>query len=338
MAAALTACCHRQLRYRLSPSLTGSSSLWNFARNFGTEQSTGGEIPAAASNNDAAAAKDASEGEGMEPAAARGMADVDGTVIEDPKIAQLESQIKDLKDNLLRSLAEQENTRRIAARDVANAKSFSIASFAKSLLDTSDNLSRALDAVPPDMRVDRDNHPILANLYQGISMTDAGLNSAFERNGLTKFGSRGEKFDPNMHDALFEYPNETGGVAPGHIGQVMSQKRPHMCPGAQVVRFEQRWILPTRNRIVGAVNHKTIGIPMGDIGHVAVSVMYLEWVRWVPACQLTVGGQHNLVAPRSLAMVDDGRLAVVRDKAGAAEHAVPRKGRLQRGGMPCPME
>ncbi len=216
---------HRPLivvaNYRISPSSTRSSSSWGFARNFGTEQSTKGEIPAAASDDDAAAAKDASEGEGAEPAAGGGAADVDGAVVEDPKIAQLESQIKDLKDNLLRSLAEQENTRRIAARDVANAKSFSIASFAKSLLDTSDNLSRALDAVPPDMRVDRDNHPILANLYQGISMTDAGLNSAFERNGLTKFGSRGEKFDPNMHDALFEYPNETGGVAPGHIGQVM---------------------------------------------------------------------------------------------------------------------
>jgi molecular chaperone GrpE len=71
----------------------------------------------------------------------------------------------------------------------------------------------------------RDDHynqcPILANLYQGINMTDAGLNRAFERNGLTKFGSRGEKFDPNMHDALFEYPDEMGGVAPGHIGQLM---------------------------------------------------------------------------------------------------------------------
>ncbi len=140
----------------------------------------------------------------MEPAAARGTADIDGTVIEDQKIAQFVSQIKDLKDNLFRSLAKQENTRRIAARDVANAKSYA-----------------ALDTVPLDMLDDCDNHLILVNLYQGISMTDAGLNREFERNGLTKFGSRGEKFDPNMHNAIFEYPDEMGGVAPGHIKQVM---------------------------------------------------------------------------------------------------------------------
>lgn len=137
------------------------------------------------------------------------------------RIAQLESQIKDLKDSLLRSLAEQENTRRIAARDVANAKSYAISSFAKSLLDTSDNLARALDAVPPDVRCDKVGHPTLANLYEGISMTEDGLSKAFEKNGLVKFGVRGEKFDPNMHDALFEYPDATSDVPPGHVGQVM---------------------------------------------------------------------------------------------------------------------
>ena len=138
---------------------------------------------------------------------------------EGSKIAQLESQIKDLKDNLLRSLAEQENTRRIAARDVANAKSYAISSFAKSLLDTSDNLSRALESVPPELRHDHDSHPVLATLYEGISMTDDGLNKAFEKNGLVKFGVRGEKFDPNLHEALFEYPDPD--CEAGHVGQVM---------------------------------------------------------------------------------------------------------------------
>ena len=134
-------------------------------------------------------------------------------------IAQLESQIKDLKDNLLRSLAEQENTRRIAARDVANAKSYAISSFAKSLLDTSDNLARALESVPPELRHDHDSHPVLATLYEGISMTDDGLNKAFAKNGLVKFGVRGEKFDPNLHEALFEYPDPDCDA--GNIGQVM---------------------------------------------------------------------------------------------------------------------
>ncbi|KAL7526009.1 hypothetical protein ACHAWF_001596 [Thalassiosira exigua] len=134
-------------------------------------------------------------------------------------VAELEAQVKELKDNLLRSLAEQENTRRIARRDVSNAKSFAISSFAKSLLDTSDNLSRALDAVPEDLRHDHENHPVLANLYEGISMTDEGLTKAFVKTGLVKFGERGEKFDPNLHEALFEYPDPEGEA--GNIGQVM---------------------------------------------------------------------------------------------------------------------
>jgi len=139
----------------------------------------------------------------------------------DKTIADLEQQVKDLKDNLLRSLAEQENTRRIAKRDVEQARSFAISSFAKSLLETSDNLSRALDAVPEELRHDHDHHPVLATLYEGITMTDDGLTKAFTKNGLEKFGVAGEKFDPNLHEALFEYPDPAG--EPGSIGQVMKK-------------------------------------------------------------------------------------------------------------------
>lgn len=135
------------------------------------------------------------------------------------KTAELEKQIKDLKDNLLRSLAEQENTRRIAKRDVESARAFAISSFAKSLLDASDNLSRALVAVPEELRHDHENNAVLATLYEGIEMTDAGLIKAFAKNGLTKYGEAGEKFDPNLHHVLFEYPDPNG--TPGHIGQVM---------------------------------------------------------------------------------------------------------------------
>mmetsp|Transcript_8155 Transcript_8155/g.12370 ORF Transcript_8155/g.12370 Transcript_8155/m.12370 type:complete len:256 (-) Transcript_8155:54-821(-) len=137
------------------------------------------------------------------------------------KVAELEQQVKDLKDNLLRSLAEQENTRRIAKRDVEQARSFAIGSFAKSLLETSDNLSRALDAVPEELRHDHDHHPVLATLYEGITMTDDGLSKAFKKNGLEKFGMPGEKFDPNIHEALFEYPDPN--VEAGNIGQVMKK-------------------------------------------------------------------------------------------------------------------
>jgi len=177
-------------------------------------QSTGETPPPPPPADEAAATNDSAEEtstDGVDAAAQGGE--------ENAAVPELELQIKDLKDSLLRSLAEQENTRRIARRDVANSKSFAISSFAKSLLDTSDNLTRALDAVPEELRHDHENHPVLANLYEGISMTDDGLNKAFAKNGLKKYGEKGEKFDPNLHEALFEYPDPEG--EPGNIGQVM---------------------------------------------------------------------------------------------------------------------
>mmetsp|Transcript_8247 Transcript_8247/g.10324 ORF Transcript_8247/g.10324 Transcript_8247/m.10324 type:complete len:258 (+) Transcript_8247:50-823(+) len=138
---------------------------------------------------------------------------------EPTEIEKLEAQVKEMKDQLLRSYAEQENIRRIAQKDVSNAKAFAISSFAKSLLDTSDNLTRALDAVPEEYREDKENHAVLATLFEGIKMTDDGLTKAFEKNGLKKFGVVGDKFDPNKHEALFEYPDNN--MEAGTIGQVM---------------------------------------------------------------------------------------------------------------------
>jgi len=132
---------------------------------------------------------------------------------------QLENELKDMKNQLLRSLAEQENTRRIAQRDVESARNFAIKSFAKSLLDVSDNLSRALDAVPEELREDKNGNPVLATLYEGIKMTESGLTKSFESNGLVKFGEVGEMFDPNKHEALYEYPDPNKQV--GSVGQIM---------------------------------------------------------------------------------------------------------------------
>lgn len=132
---------------------------------------------------------------------------------------ELEGQVKDLKDQLLRSLAEQDNTRRIAKRDVDSATQFAIKSFAKSLLDVSDNLTRALEAVPEEMRNDKEANAVLANLYEGIEMTDRGLVKAFAMNGLVMYGQVGELFDPNKHEALYEYVDPE--KKEGTVGQVM---------------------------------------------------------------------------------------------------------------------
>ncbi|CAB9527743.1 Protein GrpE [Seminavis robusta] len=132
---------------------------------------------------------------------------------------QLEEDLKAAKDQLLRSLAEQENTRRIAKRDVQDARNFAVKSFAKSLLEVSDNLSRALEVVPEELRKDTENNPTLATLYEGIEMTETGLMKAFESNGLKKFGTVGDVFDPNKHEALYEYPDAQ--KTPGTVGQVI---------------------------------------------------------------------------------------------------------------------
>ena len=138
---------------------------------------------------------------------------------EENEIESLKNELKNYKDQLLRSLAEQENTRRIAKRDIDAARSFAVTSFAKSLLETSDNLTRAMEAVPLELRQDKEGNSVLATLFEGIQMTDDGLNKAFEKNGLKKFGAVGETFDPNKHEALFEYADEK--MKPQSIGQVM---------------------------------------------------------------------------------------------------------------------
>jgi len=136
------------------------------------------------------------------------------------ELKQLKEKVSELEQRLLRSYAEQENIRSIAKRDVQSARDFSIKKFAKTLLDVSDNLSRALDAVPEELRKDTEHHAVLAALYEGIEMTENGLLKSFGQNGLTKFCEEpGDVFDPTKHEALFEYPDPE--KEPGTVGQVM---------------------------------------------------------------------------------------------------------------------
>ena len=126
--------------------------------------------------------------------------------------------------------------------------------------------------------------------------------------------------------------------AVGHIGQIVGQEVAHQRPGAQIGRFEQWWVFATRNGVIGPVNHETIRVPVIHVGHAAFGIVHFDRVGWLPAGQLTVGCQHNLIAPRTLAVVDDGGLAVVCYEARAAEHTVPGEVWLQGGRVPGPMQ
>lgn len=134
------------------------------------------------------------------------------------RIAELEMDLVDQKDKVLRTFAEMENVRMITKRDVENAREYSIQSFAKGLLDVADNLERALESVGEE---NVDESPMLKSMVEGVGMTDKELKKIFKKHGVSQFGEIGDKFDPNVHDALFQY--EDPNLDPGVIGQVIKK-------------------------------------------------------------------------------------------------------------------
>lgn len=132
------------------------------------------------------------------------------------RVAKLEAEVAGLKDQLLRSMAEVENTRRRAQRDREDASKYAVASFAKDLVSVADNLRRALEAVPPE---GREKDEMLKSLAVGVEATERQLLGAFERAGIKKVDPTGETFDPNFHQVMFEIEN-TGKPA-GTVVQVL---------------------------------------------------------------------------------------------------------------------
>jgi molecular chaperone GrpE len=118
---------------------------------------------------------------------------------------RLAKENEELKDRALRLAAEMENLRRRTARDVHDARAYAIANFARDMLTVSDNLRRALDAVPAGARESGESG--FATLLDGVELTERSMLSALERHGVKKLEPEGEKFDPNFHQAMFEVPN-----------------------------------------------------------------------------------------------------------------------------------
>ena len=122
----------------------------------------------------------------------------------------------DLKDKLLRTLAEMENLRRRTEREVADARTYGIAAFARDVLVVADNMQRALAAVPGEAVA---GDAALKALVDGVELTERELLKALEKQGVSRFDPAGEKFDPNRHQAMFEIADSA--VANGTIVQVM---------------------------------------------------------------------------------------------------------------------
>lgn len=119
------------------------------------------------------------------------------------RIAALEAEVAEHKDRALRALAEAENTRRRADRDRADAQKYAVSGFARDLLGAADNLRRALESLPASEAKDDKTRSLL----EGVAATERELLSAFERNGLKRIDPKGEKFDHNFHQAIFEAEN-----------------------------------------------------------------------------------------------------------------------------------
>ncbi len=141
----------------------------------------------------------------------------------------LEREHAEMKDRLLRTLAEMENLRKRTEREVTDARLYGIANFARDVLGVADNMRRALDAVTPELRASAETG--VKALVDGVELTERELLKALEKNGMRQFSPQGEKFDPNLHQAMFEVPDAT--VPAGSVVQVV---QPGYMIGERVLR------------------------------------------------------------------------------------------------------
>ncbi|RBP18102.1 molecular chaperone GrpE [Roseiarcus fermentans] len=132
-------------------------------------------------------------------------------------IEALNAENSQLKDRILRTLAEMENLRRRTEREVADAKTYGVTSFARDMLSVVDNLSRALEHAPAEARAAAE--PQIQSVIEGVELTARDLEAALGRHGVKKLDPKGQKFDPNFHQAIFEAPDET--VPSGTVSQVV---------------------------------------------------------------------------------------------------------------------
>ncbi len=144
-------------------------------------------------------------------------------------LAAAQAEAADLKDKLLRTLAEMENLRRRTEREVADARSYGITAFARDMLSVADNLRRAIETLPADAR-DSAGETIKA-LIDGIDLTERDLIKTLERHGVKKREPLGEKFNPNFDQAMFEAPDESKPA-----GTVMQIIQPGYVIGERVLR------------------------------------------------------------------------------------------------------
>ncbi len=152
---------------------------------------------------------------GDDPGDGRDFPDEGAPASPEERLVAVEAELADTKDRLLRALAETENVRRRFQREREDAQKYAISGFAKDLLSAVDNLRRALDAVPEAEVTDARTRSLL----DGVAVTERELLAAFERHGVKRIDPKGERFDHNFHQAIFEA--ERPGTPAGTVIEVL---------------------------------------------------------------------------------------------------------------------
>lgn len=135
-----------------------------------------------------------------------------------PEEPDLDAQLAEAKDKLLRAYAEMENTKKRAQRDVKEAREYAVTGFARDMLDVADNLSRALSSIDEDAK--KSAGPALATLLEGVELTERRLASTLERHGVKKVEPEpGDPLDPNVHQAATQVPADQPKGAIAHVMQ-----------------------------------------------------------------------------------------------------------------------
>lgn len=132
-------------------------------------------------------------------------------------LAKAEGEKAELKDKLLRTLADMENMRRRTEKEVADARAYGATNFARDVLTVADNIRRALDSVAGDPATGVEGP--LKTVLDGIELTERDLIKTLERHGVKRIDPKGQKFDPNLHQAMFEAQNPD--MPNGHVMEVV---------------------------------------------------------------------------------------------------------------------
>ena len=130
------------------------------------------------------------------------------------RIALLEDALEAAKQDVLYAKAETQNVRRRLEKDITDARAYAATGFARDILSVADNLGRALEAIPADLREDERMKAMIA----GIEATGREIEKVFGMHGISKIAAQGMPLDPNQHQAMLEVPHE---AEPGTIVQVL---------------------------------------------------------------------------------------------------------------------